>query len=112
MPAPRYALIYNSVLLGFWLGLDRFANSVGVKSQVPSKTPYLSVRAIGSNRAYFSGLGYGVRNPSVAVVARLAAVLGTTPAALLTKAAEFGLKWWWLFFEAGTWWAFEEDWCA
>jgi transcriptional regulator with XRE-family HTH domain len=37
----------------------------------------------GVDRTYVSGIERGVRNPTIAIVARLAAQLGTTAAALL-----------------------------
>jgi transcriptional regulator with XRE-family HTH domain len=38
------------------------------------------------DRTYVSGVERGLRNPSIKVLARLAEVLKTTPAALLSKA--------------------------
>lgn len=42
------------------------------------------------DRTYVSGVERGLRNPSIKVMARLARVLRTTPATLLTKDAKFG----------------------
>lgn len=41
----------------------------------------------GVDRTYVSGMERGTRNPSLAMIARLAERLQTTPAALLTPAA-------------------------
>lgn len=40
------------------------------------------------DRTYVSGVERGLRNPSIKVLARLAEVLRTTPAALLSKEPE------------------------
>jgi transcriptional regulator with XRE-family HTH domain len=44
------------------------------------------------DRTYVSGVERGLRNPSIKVIARIAKVLDTTPAALLSKDIKFPMK--------------------